>query len=170
MDSRSLNLGSLHDLSNENRYHKTSELFKTHLIRSLDILVYSHIVYIYFMDVSFLRLLVRSIVQLNIYAHKLIYFSFISPFMFFYAVFMSFFFCLTCHLLWMLPDAPDGQYGYLHGGIFINFVGEVHHCRLKSCFFDFIILFLQLYILNIKENTSDIILDNLLNSFDDEIE
>ncbi|CCJ28182.1 unnamed protein product [Pneumocystis jirovecii] len=67
---------------------------------------------------------------------------------------------------------PDGQYGYLHGGIFINFVGEVsvHHCRFKSCFFDFIILFLQLFILNIRENASDIILDDLLDPYEDEIE
>ncbi|KAG5518904.1 hypothetical protein PMAC_002435 [Pneumocystis sp. 'macacae'] len=169
MDSDSLNLEPLYESSDQNRSYKTCELFKSNLIRSLDILVYSHIVYVYFMDESFLRLLLRSVIQLNIYAHKVIYFSVVSPFLFFYMVFMSFFLCLTCHLMWMLPDAPDGQYGYLHGGILINFVGEVHHCRFKSCFFDFIILFLQLFILNIKENASDVILD-FLDPFEDEIE
>ncbi|KAG5439160.1 hypothetical protein PCANB_001459 [Pneumocystis canis] len=167
MESDSSVLEPLSSTFSQNRHYKTSELFKNHLIRSLDVLIYSHIVCVYFMDVSFFRLLLRSIIQLNIYTHKIIYFSVIPSLMFFYAIFVSFLVCLICHLLWVLPNAPDGEYGYLHGGMFINFVGEIHHCRFKSCFFDFIIFLLQLYILNIKENTSNIILDDLLRSFDE---
>ncbi|CCJ28175.1 unnamed protein product [Pneumocystis jirovecii] len=45
MESDPLNLEPLYGSLGQNRSYKTSELFKSNLIRSLDILIYSHIVY-----------------------------------------------------------------------------------------------------------------------------
>ncbi|KTW30693.1 hypothetical protein T552_00406 [Pneumocystis carinii B80] len=166
MDQNLMETNALSQAFFQDRSGKINERFKNHLIRSLDILVYCHIVCIYFMDVSFFRLLLRSIIQLNIYTHKIVYISVIPRLVFFYVVIGSFFLCLLCHLLWVLPDAPEGQYGYLHGGLFIDFVGEGRHCKFKPCFFDFIIFVLQLFILSIKENSSDIISDDFTISDD----
>ncbi|QSL64129.1 hypothetical protein MERGE_000284 [Pneumocystis wakefieldiae] len=186
MDENWLETRALSQIFFQDRSGKINERFKNHLIRSLDVLVYCHIVCIYFMDISFFRLLLRSVIQLvctpisclislnygskNIYTHKIVYISVIPRLFFFYAVIGSFLICLSCHLLWVLPDSAEGQYSYLHGGIFIDFVGEGHHCKFKPCFFDFIIFLLQLFILNIKENSSDIISDDFTISDDNQAE
>ncbi|KAK9479887.1 hypothetical protein V1514DRAFT_303521 [Lipomyces japonicus] len=141
--------------------------FGRHLVRSLDIMSYSHLLYIYFMDVSLMRLLLRSVIQLNYLTPK--------PFslpqtakskIITMIVLGSNLYCFIVHLFGSLPASREASGGYLHGGLTIEFIGQqTTTSRLKLLFSDIIVVLLQITIfqttLNIQENDSQLISENL---------
>ncbi|KAK7203501.1 hypothetical protein BZA70DRAFT_66192 [Myxozyma melibiosi] len=139
---------------------KRRQEFGRHLIRSLDILSYCHLLYIYFMDISLLRLLLRSVIQLNYLTPK--------PFpmprtartrLIHVVILASNTYCLLVHIFANLPVSREANAGYLHGGLSIQFIGQkAPASRTQLLAADIVVLVLQLVILTIaarEEETSN---------------
>ncbi|KAK9450542.1 uncharacterized protein V1518DRAFT_414114 [Limtongia smithiae] len=136
---------------------KRRQEFARHLIRSLDVLSYCHLMFIYFMDISLLRLLVRGIVQLNYLTPK--------PFPIpraartrtvYFVILGASLYCFAVHLFFALPVSREANAGYLHGGLTIQFVGQkAPTSRIQLLWFDIIVAVLQLAMLTISVNLHD---------------
>ncbi|KAF3920846.1 hypothetical protein ABW21_db0202050 [Orbilia brochopaga] len=134
-----------------------------HLLRNLDIVTYCHFSYLYFLDISFVRFLLRAIVQINLFAQRPPNFptpqrsqkrsAVVS-------IFGSTFICLLFHVFSEAPSASEATGGYLHGGMIIDFVGqEGPISKFRLVFLDILILLLQLTMLAVKVSKQDL-LDN----------
>ncbi|KAK6541156.1 hypothetical protein TWF694_008527 [Orbilia ellipsospora] len=134
-----------------------------HMLRNLDIVTYCHFSYLYFLDISFIRFLIRAIVQINLFAQRPPNFptpqrtqkrsAVVS-------IFGSTLICFLFHLFSEPPSASETSGGYLHGGMVIDFVGqEGPISRFRLILLDVIILLLQLVMLTVKVSKQDL-LDN----------
>ncbi|KAJ6257825.1 hypothetical protein Dda_7614 [Drechslerella dactyloides] len=132
-----------------------------HLLRNLDIVTYCHFSYLYFLDISFVRFLVRAIVQINLFAQRPPNFptpqrsqkrsAVIS-------IFGSTFVCFLFHVFSEAPSASEATGGYLHGGMIIDFVGqEGPVSKFRLAFLDILILLLQLTMLAVKVSKQDLL-------------
>ncbi|KAK9388375.1 hypothetical protein V1515DRAFT_442223 [Lipomyces mesembrius] len=136
---------------------KRRQEFGRHLIRSLDVLSYCHLLYVYLMDISLLRLLLRSIVQLNYLTPK----PFPIPRMartpiVYFVILIANTYCLLVHLFANLPVSREANGGYLHGGLTIEFIGQkAPASRLQLICSDIIVVTLQIVILTISNNMND---------------
>jgi hypothetical protein len=66
------------------------------------------------------------------------------------AIFSSNLLCMLLHLLFVHPDAGEETRGYLHGGLFIDFVGQKAPVpRLRLFIFDVIVMLLHLIMLGL---------------------
>ncbi|EWC45178.1 hypothetical protein DRE_06066 [Drechslerella stenobrocha 248] len=132
-----------------------------HLLRNLDIVTYCHFSYLYFLDISFIRFLLRAIVQINLFAQRPPNFPTPQRTQKRSAVVSIFGSTLICFLFHVFSDAPsasEATAGYLHGGMIIDFVGqEGPISRLRLVLVDLLILFLQLTMLAIKVTKQDIL-------------
>ncbi|KAK9491517.1 hypothetical protein V1508DRAFT_205972 [Lipomyces doorenjongii] len=136
---------------------KRRQEFGRHLMRSLDVLSYCHLLYVYLMDISLLRLLLRSIVQLNYLTPK--------PFpiprpartpIVYFVILIANTYCLLVHLFANLPVSREANGGYLHGGLTIEFIGQkAPASRLQLICSDIIVVALQIVILTISNNMND---------------
>ncbi|KAH0608973.1 uncharacterized protein H6S33_001201 [Morchella sextelata] len=115
--------------SNDMRYSKLLKQkrgeFLDHLLRSLDMIAYCHFSYLYFLDCSLFRFVIRSAIQLNFLTPKPPNFPVHSqrrPAI--VALFGSTAFCFLCHILGAAPSAGELSNGYLHGGFIIDFIGQ----------------------------------------------
>jgi Fungal domain of unknown function (DUF1746) len=116
------------------------ELSESSILRSFDLIIHAHSVYLYFLEYSPIpvhglthsnssfRLLIRFIVQVNILSPK-------SPLSAFASVDLSvrraalfltgaFAIGFIPHLLLSVPTAGEPTQGYLHGGLLIDFIGQ----------------------------------------------
>ncbi|KAK9467284.1 hypothetical protein V1512DRAFT_131710 [Lipomyces arxii] len=133
---------------------KRRQEFERHLIRSLDILSYCHLLYMYYMDISLLRLILRSIIQLNYLTPK--------PFpipqasrtkIVYFAILGANAYCLMVHLFASLPVSREANAGYLHGGLTIEFTGQkAPSSRLQLLFSDIVVALFQMIMLAISTN------------------
>ncbi|KAF3905526.1 hypothetical protein AA313_de0202296 [Arthrobotrys entomopaga] len=134
-----------------------------HMLRNLDIVTYCHFSYLYFLDISFIRFLIRAIVQINLFAQRPPNFPTPQRSQKRSAVVSIFGSTLICFLFHLFSEPPSGSEmsgGYLHGGMVIDFVGqEGPISRFRLMFLDFIILALQLVMLTVKVSKQDL-LDN----------
>ncbi|EPS44666.1 hypothetical protein H072_1361 [Dactylellina haptotyla CBS 200.50] len=132
-----------------------------HMLRNLDIVTYCHFSYLYFLDISFIRFLIRAIVQINLFAQRPPNFptpqrtqkrsAVVS-------IFGSTLICFLFHLFSEPPSASEATGGYLHGGMVIDFVGqEGPISRLRLIFLDLAILVLQLIMLTVKVSKQDLL-------------
>ncbi|KAK9325382.1 hypothetical protein V1517DRAFT_314763 [Lipomyces orientalis] len=136
---------------------KRRQEFGRHLIRSLDVLSYCHLLYVYLMDISLLRLLLRSIVQLNYLTPK--------PFpipgaartrIVYVVILIANAYCFLVHLLANLPVSREANGGYLHGGLTIEFIGQkAPASRIQLLCADILVVSLQIIILTISNNMND---------------
>ncbi|KAK9235667.1 hypothetical protein V1525DRAFT_451913 [Lipomyces kononenkoae] len=136
---------------------KRRQEFGRHLIRCLDVLCYSHLLYVYLMDISLLRLLLRSIVQLNYLTPK--------PFpiprsarkgVVYFVILVANTYCLLVHIFTNLPVSREANGGYLHGGLTIEFIGQkAPASRLRFICSDIVIFILQIVMLTISNNMND---------------
>ncbi|KAK9370450.1 hypothetical protein V1509DRAFT_617810 [Lipomyces kononenkoae] len=136
---------------------KRRQEFGRHLIRCLDVLCYSHLLYVYLMDISLLRLLLRSMVQLNYLTPK--------PFpipratrkgVVYFVILIANTYCLLVHLFANLPVSREANGGYLHGGLTIEFIGQkAPASRLRLICSDFVIVTLQIVMLTISNNMNE---------------
>ncbi|KAK9376373.1 uncharacterized protein V1513DRAFT_457300 [Lipomyces chichibuensis] len=136
---------------------KRRQEFGRHLIRSLDVLSYCHLLYVYLMDISLLRLLLRSIVQLNYLTPKPFPIPRVArtPIVYF-VILIANTYCLLVHLFANLPVSREANGGYLHGGLTIEFIGQkAPASRLQLICSDLIIVTLQIVILTISNNMND---------------
>ncbi|KAK6336494.1 hypothetical protein TWF696_002044 [Orbilia brochopaga] len=132
-----------------------------HLLRNLDIVTYCHFSYLYFLDVSFVRFLLRAIVQINLFAQRPPNFptpqrsqkrsAVVS-------IFGSTLICFLFHVFSEAPSASEATGGYLHGGMIIDFVGqEGPISKFRLVFLDILILLLQLTMLAVKVSKQDLL-------------
>ncbi|KAK9247436.1 hypothetical protein V1506DRAFT_51998 [Lipomyces tetrasporus] len=136
---------------------KRRQEFGRHLIRSLDVLSYCHLLYVYLMDISLLRLLLRSIIQLNYLTPK--------PFpipraartrIVYVVILIANAYCFLVHLFANLPVSREANGGYLHGGLTIEFIGQkAPASRLQLLCADILVVSLQIIILTISNNMND---------------
>ncbi|KAF2454298.1 hypothetical protein BDY21DRAFT_366388 [Lineolata rhizophorae] len=94
------------------------------LLRNLDILIYAQLSAIYYMDCSFLRFLVRAVVQFAMLTPKPAIFPEPPNRPFIGAIGGTNFLCLVLHLYFARPSAGEVTRGYLHGGLLIDFIGQ----------------------------------------------
>ncbi|KAK9379322.1 uncharacterized protein V2V93DRAFT_373536 [Kockiozyma suomiensis] len=133
-------------------FEKRRQEFGRHLIRSLDVLTYCHLLFIYFMDISLLRLLLRSIIQLNYLTPKPFPMPRTTKSSVIRAIILlSNTYCLLVHIFASLPVSREANAGYLHGGLTIQFIGQkAPTSRIPMIFDDLIVIVLQLSILVIS--------------------
>ncbi|PYI13464.1 DUF1746-domain-containing protein [Aspergillus japonicus CBS 114.51] len=124
--------------------------FIDRLLRDLDILIYCELSALYYMDCSIILFALRAIVQLIFFTPKAPPFDPTRNQPFVGAIFLSNLFCMLCHTLFAAPEAGEETRGYIHGGLFIDFIGQkapVPLIRLLSM--DVLVLLLDLVMLGL---------------------
>ncbi|KAJ9263160.1 hypothetical protein DTO195F2_3138 [Paecilomyces variotii] len=124
--------------------------FIDRLLRDLDIMIYCELSALYYMDCSIILFAVRAIVQLIFFTPKAPPFEPTRNQPFVGAIFISNLFCILVHLLSARPEAGESTRGYLHGGLFIDFIGQkgpVYKLRLVA--FDFLVIALHILMLGL---------------------
>ncbi|KAF3085052.1 hypothetical protein TWF102_009912 [Orbilia oligospora] len=111
--------------------------------------------------ISFIRFLIRAIVQINLFAQRPPNFPTPQRTQKRSAVVSIFGSTLICFLFHLFSEPASGSEatgGYLHGGMIIDFVGqEGPISRLRLIFLDLIILLLQLTMLTVKVSKQDLL-------------
>ncbi|KAK2797542.1 hypothetical protein FQN51_008441 [Onygenales sp. PD_10] len=124
------------------------------LVRDLDLLIYCQLSAIYYMDCSTLHFLNRAIIQLIYFTPKhpsLPERSANEPSVI-AGIFVSNLFCMLLHYLSSNPSAGEATRGYLHGGLFIDFIGEKGPIsKFRLLLFDLLVLVLQIVIMCIYQ-------------------
>ncbi|EGD92182.1 hypothetical protein H112_00256 [Trichophyton rubrum D6] len=106
-------------------FAKSKSLFLDRLTRDFDLLIYCELSALYYMDCSIIHFAVRAIVQFLFLTPKAANFPeppknqpFIG------AIIISNLVCIFLHIASANPSAGEASRGYLHGGLFIDFVGQ----------------------------------------------
>ncbi|KAM5356071.1 hypothetical protein ACJ41O_002717 [Fusarium nematophilum] len=100
--------------------------FITHLLRSLDTLVFTELSALYYMECSIFRFILRSVAQYMYLTPKDESFPFLMPASRIHVVLIIVpnIICMLLHLFSSLPVGPDYHRGYMHGGLIIDFIGQ----------------------------------------------
>ncbi|KAF3762404.1 DUF1746-domain-containing protein [Cryphonectria parasitica EP155] len=120
--------------------------FMTHLMSSLDVVVFAELCALYYMDCSFARLVLRSSIQYLYLTPKPEDFLKLvpAPRPQIYTILASNILCILSHLIFSLPQGSETMRGYLHGGVIIDFIGQkAPTSRLGLLLLDCLILLLQ---------------------------
>ncbi|KAF2717410.1 DUF1746-domain-containing protein [Polychaeton citri CBS 116435] len=123
---------------------KRSDLLED-LIRNVDILIFAELSTLYYMDCSFLRLILRGVVQFVLLTPKPALFPepprqrpYVG------AIFGSNLFCIMMHILAYTPTGSEQTRGYLHGGLAMDFIGQKGpSSKLHLVLLDLLVLALQ---------------------------
>ncbi|KAL6919932.1 hypothetical protein FSST1_003958 [Fusarium sambucinum] len=100
--------------------------FVTHLLKSLDTLVFAELSALYYMECSMFRFILRSVGQYLYLTPKDESFPFLMPASPIHVclVLIPNIICILLHILVPLPVGPDFHRGYMHGGLVIDFIGQ----------------------------------------------
>ncbi|KAG6085886.1 hypothetical protein E4U33_000827 [Claviceps sp. LM78 group G4] len=100
--------------------------YVTHLLKSLDLLVFAELSGLYYMECSMFRFLLRAVGQYMYLTPKDESFPFLMPAgrVHVLLVVVPNLICMLLHLFTSLPRGPDFHRGYQHGGLIIDFVGQ----------------------------------------------
>ncbi|KAG5748709.1 hypothetical protein H9Q70_008630 [Fusarium xylarioides] len=100
--------------------------FVTHLLRSLDTLVFAELSGLYYMECSMFRFILRSVGQYLYLTPKHESFPFLMPASPIHVclVLIPNIICILLHIFVSLPVGPDYHGGYMHGGLVIDFIGQ----------------------------------------------
>ncbi|KAH6646414.1 hypothetical protein BKA67DRAFT_541381 [Truncatella angustata] len=126
-------------------------LFVLHLLMSLDAVIYAELCVLYYMDVSFFRLLIRWIPHWLFLSVKpdiaiIPYFNYPIG-----AIIGPNIFCMILHLATSLPQASEISRGYLHGGVLVDFVGQkAPTSKFTLLLLDVLVLTLQCFMLSVN--------------------
>lgn len=120
-------------------------LYMRHAQASLNYLCYAVILYVYLADLSFLRGLLRLILQSQfLYKRD----QSISKFAIVWSG-LVFVFCAAVHLFDEIPKPGPLAHGYNHGGLFVDFVGQRPLSRGRLVLLDVLLLFLHLLLVEV---------------------
>ncbi|WEW59978.1 hypothetical protein PRK78_005460 [Emydomyces testavorans] len=135
---------------------KAKTVFLDRLLRDFDLLIYCQLSSLYYMDCSIIHFAVRASVQ----------FAFLTPKSGFEppknqpyigAILTSNLLCVLLHCISSAPAAGEISRGYLHGGLFIDFIGQKGPIsKLRLIAFDILIIALQIIMMGVileKERT-----------------
>ncbi|OQE29745.1 hypothetical protein PENSTE_c002G02308 [Penicillium steckii] len=123
--------------------------FIDRLLRDLDILIYCELSALYYMDCSILLFALRAIVELIFFTPKAPPFDPTRNQPFIGAIIASNLFCMFFHAFIIRPQAGEDTRGYLHGGIFIDFIGQTPVSVLRLILFDTLIFLIDLIMLGL---------------------
>ncbi|KAK3675707.1 hypothetical protein LTR78_004348 [Recurvomyces mirabilis] len=116
------------------------------VLRNLDILVYAELSAIYYMDCSFIRFLIRGLIQ----------FVFLTPKPaappapplnkpYIGAILGSNILCILLHIIYAPPSGSEATRGYLHGGLAMDFIGQKGPTsKVHLLLLDLLVVILQL--------------------------
>ncbi|KAB5563569.1 hypothetical protein GE09DRAFT_787328 [Coniochaeta sp. 2T2.1] len=128
--------------------------FMTHLMKSLDMVVFAEICTLYYMECSFPRLLLRVIPHYFFLTPKSEDYALLMPAHrpHAFAVFVPNLLCMLFHLIFRLPQAGEATRGYLHGGVIIDFVGQkAPTSKLGLLVLDVVVLAVQCLMLAVHQ-------------------
>ncbi|KAI9687219.1 MAG: hypothetical protein M1822_002262 [Bathelium mastoideum] len=139
-----------HRERNKRMFNRKRAEFLEDILRAFDLIIYAELSAVYYMDCSFLRMILRAIIQFFYLTPK--------PAMFPdpprnrpYPVGLMIgtnIFCALLHLWVSRPEAGEATRGYLHGGLLLDFVGqEGPSSKIHMVALDVLILLLQLVML-----------------------
>ncbi|KAK0260023.1 hypothetical protein B0A54_09507 [Friedmanniomyces endolithicus] len=116
------------------------------LLRSVDILVYAELSTIYYMDCSFIRLMLRVMVQFVFLTPKPPIFPEPPPNRpYIGAILGTNILCFILHAWFAAPSAGEATRGYMHGGLAIDFVGQKGpSSKVHLLLLDLLVVMLQL--------------------------
>ncbi|KAG5973990.1 hypothetical protein E4U58_003766 [Claviceps cyperi] len=126
--------------------------YVTHLLKSLDLLVFAELSGLYYMECSMFRFLLRAVGQYMYLTPKDESFPFLMPSgrVHVLLVVVPNLICMILHLFTSLPRGPDFHRGYQHGGLIIDFVGQQPATyRIYYLIADLAILVLQCLMLTV---------------------
>ncbi|KAG5944962.1 hypothetical protein E4U53_006786 [Claviceps sorghi] len=126
--------------------------FVTHLLKTLDLLVFAELSSLYYMECSMFRFLLRAVGQYMYLTPKDESFPFLMPAgrVHVLLVVVPNLICMFLHLLTPVPHGPDFHRGYQHGGLIIDFVGQrPAKYRMYYLLADFAILAIQCLMLTV---------------------
>ncbi|CAI7677762.1 unnamed protein product [Penicillium pancosmium] len=121
--------------------------FIDRLLRDLDILIYCQLSALYYMDCSLILFALRAIVELILFSPKAPPFDPTRNHPFVGAIIASNLFCMIFHALVINPQAGEETRGYLHGGLFIDFIGQTPVPVLRLLSFDILIFLIDFIML-----------------------
>ncbi|PHH76318.1 hypothetical protein CDD82_4047 [Ophiocordyceps australis] len=126
--------------------------FITHLLQTLDLVVFAELSALYYMECSMFRFLLRALSQVLYLTPKHQSFPFHTPAgrVLTLLVVVPNIICLLLHLFGSLPTGPEFHRGYQHGGVVIDFIGQKPPpYRLYYLLVDVVILVLQCLMLTV---------------------
>ncbi|SPJ78050.1 uncharacterized protein FTOL_06439 [Fusarium torulosum] len=126
--------------------------FVTHLLKSLDTLVFAELSALYYMECSMFRFILRSVGQYLYLTPKDESFPFVMPAGPIHAclVIIPNIICILLHVFVALPVGPDFHRGYMHGGLVVDFIGQnPPTSRFYYVLVDFMILAVQCLMLTV---------------------
>ncbi|EEQ88527.1 hypothetical protein RJZ56_000273 [Blastomyces dermatitidis] len=127
-------------------YASSKAVMLERLLRDLDMLIYCELSAVYYMDCSILHFTIRAIVQFIFFTPKagpLPETSTNAPPI--VTVFLSNIACMILHYVSSAPMAGEASRGYLHGGLFIDFIGQKGPIsKFRLFLFDLLIFGIQL--------------------------
>ncbi|KAJ5930008.1 hypothetical protein N7466_005501 [Penicillium verhagenii] len=123
--------------------------FIDRLLRDLDILIYCQLSALYYMDCSVVLFAIRAAVQLIFFTPKASPFEPTRNQPFVTAILGSNLFCILFHAFIIRPEAGEATRGYLHGGLFIDFIGQKPVPTFQLISFDVLILLVDFLMLGL---------------------
>ncbi|KAL3961984.1 hypothetical protein ACCO45_003507 [Purpureocillium lilacinum] len=126
--------------------------FITHLLKTLDLVVFAELSALYYMECSMFRFLLRAAGQYTYLTPKDNSFPFFMPASRLHVLLVVIpnLVCMLLHLFGRLPHGPGFHRGYQHGGLIIDFVGQRPPTyRLYYVLADVVILAVQCLMLTV---------------------
>lgn len=129
--------------------------FLTHLLKTLDLVLFAELSSLYYMECSMFRFFLRAAPQYMYLSPKDESFALLMPATQLHVllILVPNLLCMALHLFGSLPTGPDYHRGYQHGGMVIDFIGQMPATyRLYYLMADLLILFLQCLMLTIHNH------------------
>ncbi|KAJ5510703.1 hypothetical protein N7453_002806 [Penicillium expansum] len=123
--------------------------FIDRLLRDLDILIYCQLSALYYMDCSIVLFAIRAIVELIFFTPKAPPFEPTRSQPFVGAIIGSNLICMLFHAFLVRPEAGEETRGYLHGGLFIDFIGQSPVSIYQLLSFDLLIFIIDFIMLGL---------------------
>ncbi|KAI1946171.1 hypothetical protein LOZ57_003923 [Ophidiomyces ophidiicola] len=129
---------------------KTKTVLLNRLLRDFDILVYCQLSCLYYIDCSIVHFIIRAFVQIAFFSPKAGFHDYeYQPYI--GAILISNLLCILPHFLSAPPAASEVSRGYLHGGLFIDFIGQKGPIsKLQLIAFDILVVCLQIIMMGIR--------------------
>ncbi|KAI4154812.1 MAG: hypothetical protein LQ340_001418 [Diploschistes diacapsis] len=132
--------------------------FLDNLSRNIDIVIYCQLSILYYMECSLFRFFIRAIPHWILFTPKPSFFPtppsnrpYVS------SIVLANGFCALVHLFMARPEGGEAMRGYLHGGLLIDFVGELGPIsRWRMLLIDTLIALLQIVILGVTLERRDL--------------
>ncbi|KAJ5797619.1 uncharacterized protein N7503_006915 [Penicillium pulvis] len=141
---------SAQDRSRVRKAQSTAKIaFIDRLLRDLDILIYCQLSALYYMDCSVILFAIRAFVQLIFFTPKAAPFEPTRNQPFVSAIIGSNLLCILFHAFIINPEAGEATRGYLHGGVFIDFIGQKPVPAFRLISFDILIFLVDFLMLGL---------------------